>query len=466
MKSIIVLTVLPLILVGCTSTNPKASLDEVRRTVAVRTGQPVPGMGEEAVNALLQSNLTAQSAVTITLMNNRSLQAEFEEIGISQAELAQAARLRNIEITGSWRFPDHPPSIMNAGYSAAGDFLDLLTLPARKKIATHALEQTKLRVANDVLRLAAEVQMMFYTVQADQELANRLAIIVEVNNAAADLAQRQYDAGNINDLDLGNQLASAAQGRLDLMQAQAHTRTERERLNRLLGLSGSQANWKVADELPRLPVTDATVENLESFAVGQRLDLAAARKQEESIVAALRLKEKTRFIPGVTVGVSTERSTDGQRVTGPSLTLELPLFDQGQPAVARLAAQYRQAQNNRLALETNIRSEVRQAQDTLLAARAAVDHYTRILLPQRQKILRDTLLHYNAMQKSGYDLLAAKEREQMAERGQIEAVRDYWMARAELERAVGGRLNGDGSPAPWRAEASSPVDIESQNHKP
>ena len=186
-------------------------------------------MGEEAVNALLQSNLTAQSAVTITLMNNRSLQAEFEEIGISQAELAQAARLRNIEITGSWRFPDHPPSMMNAGYSAAGDFLDLLTLPARKKIATHALEQTKLRVANDVLRLAAEVQMMFYTVQADQELANRLAIIVEVNDAAADLAQRQYDAGNINDLDLGNQLASAAQGRLDLMQDQAHTRSERER---------------------------------------------------------------------------------------------------------------------------------------------------------------------------------------------------------------------------------------------
>ena len=37
-------------------------------------------------------------------------------------------------------------------------------------------------------------------------------------------------------------------------------------------------------------------------------------------------------------------------------------------------------------------------------------------------------------------MLAAKEREQDAERGYVEALRDYWIARAELERAVGGRL--------------------------
>lgn len=467
------LLALPLVFAGCTTTNPKAAFDDVDKTVATRTGERLhwprnDSQREEiatTVETLLQTNLTAPSAVTIALLNNRSLQAEFEEVGISQADLAQASRLRNIEIAGSWRFPDQPPSLMNAEYSAAGDFLDLLTLPARKKIARLELEQTKLRVADSVLRLAADAQTVFYTVQASEELAKRLGIIVEVNEASADLAQRQYDAGNINALELQNQQATAAQSQLDFMQAQAQTRTDRERLNRVLGLSGGQTHWKVADELPGLPATESPLENLETLAVSQRLDLAAARSEAESVAAVLRLKKNTRFVPGVTLGVDTERDTSGQRVTGPNLTLELPLFDQGQPAVARLTAQYQQAQSKLAAMEVNTRSEVRQARDTLLATRAAAEHYAKTLLPQRQQILKETLLHYNAMQKSGYELLAAKEREQLAERGYVEALRDYWIARTELEHAVGGRLSGDVSPMHAMPKTNSTT-TEEHHHNP
>jgi len=45
------------------------------------------------------------------------------------------------------------------------------------------------------------------------------------------------------------------------------------------------------------------------------------------------------------------------------------------------------------------------------------------------------------MQKSNQELLLAKEREQLAEQAAIEALRDYWIARVELERAVGGSLD-------------------------
>ncbi len=451
-KPILLVATLPLLFVGCTTTNPNAAFGDVDKTVLARTGQQVSWPRDdaqrkvttEAVSALLATNLTAQSAVAIALLNNRTLQAEFEDIGISQADLAQAARLKNIEIAGSWRWTDGPANAVNAAYSAAGDFLDLLTLPTRKKIARRELEQTKLRVADSVLRLAAEAQTAFYTVQAGEELARRLGVIAAINDAGAEVAQRQFDAGNINALELQNQQASAAQARLDFMLAQAQTRADRERLNRLLGLSGVQTHWQVGNELPGLPIAEAPLENLEALAVGQRLDLAAMRSETESVAGALRLKKNTRFLPGVALGVSTEVSPDGQRVTGPNLSLEIPLFDQGQPAVARLAAQYRQAQNNYAAMEVNVRSEVRQAQDTLLATRAAAEHYAKILLPQRQEILRETLRHYNAMQKSSYELLAAKEREQLTERGYVEALRDYWIARAELERAVGGRLHGEG----------------------
>jgi outer membrane protein, heavy metal efflux system len=452
--------IVSLALVGCASTNPKAALDDVNKTVQARTGLPMPAMSNDVVNILLQTKLTAPATVTIALLNNRSLQAEFGEIGISQADLAQASRLPNIELAGSWRFPNRPPSATDVEYSVAGNLLDLLTLPAKKKVAARNLEQTKLRVADKVLQLAAEAQTTFYTLQSQAELATRLNTIIEVNDAAADVAQRQFDAGNINELDLQNQQAPAMQARLDLAKAKVEAQAQREHLNRLLGLSGKQINWQIAEALPSLPGGEPPLENLESLAVSQRLDLAVSRSQVESIAATLRLKKKTRFIPGVKLGVNTERSPDGQRVTGPTLDLELPIFDQGQPAVARLAAELQQAKDNYAAQEVNVRSEVRAACGALQAAREAVAFSQEKLLPLRQKILGETLRHYNAMQKSSYELLAAKEREQMAEQGGIEALRDYWLARVELERAVGGRLTNDVSPvsAPMKMESATPAE--------
>ena len=46
------------------------------------------------------------------------------------------------------------------------------------------------------------------------------------------------------------------------------------------------------------------------------------------------------------------------------------------------------------------------------------------------------------MQVSLFDLLRAKQDEVNAGREYVEALRDYWVARAELEKAVGGSLDG------------------------
>jgi len=113
--------------------------------------------------------------------------------------------------------------------------------------------------------------------------------------------------------------------------------------------------------------------------------------------------------------------------------------------LSRLAAEYRRVRDNYAAQEVNVRSEVRQARDALLAERAAAEFAEKNLLPLRQQILGETLLHYNAMEKSAYELLLAKDLEQAAEQSRIEALRDYWLARVALERAVGGRLNEDQS---------------------
>jgi len=430
---------------------PQASLDRVQATVAERTGKHIhwnqggveDAQIEQGVQTLLRRELTAERAVQAALLNNRELQARFEEIGIAQADVIQAGLISNPNFAGSFRFPDRPPSGTNIEYSIAQNFLDLLVLPLRKRIAAAQLAQTETHVADEVLKLAAEVKIAFYTAQARQQLLDRLRVISETSETAVEFTKRLHDAGNTSDLELANQQGSYEQSRLEVAQTELQVRRDRERLNRLMGVWGTNANWTMGEHLPELPGSEGSLQNLESRAITQRLDLQAARMRVDLIGQSLALRTKTRYAPaGIRIGVDTEREPDGQRVTGPILDLELPIFNQGQGEIAKLTAQYRQAQRELEALAVNVRSEVREARDQLIAARDLTSYIGKRLLPTQQKALNLTLEQYNFMLKGAYDLLLAKQNEVAAERSYIEAWRDYWIARADLERAVGGTLSG------------------------
>ena len=176
------------------------------------------------------------------------------------------------------------------------------------------------------------------------------------------------------------------------------------------------------------------------MALRQRQDLAAAREHVAAVEQALGLKRKTRLVPGLNLGVDTEREVEGTHLTGPTLDVEIPLFNWGRASMKKLEAELRQAQANAQALEAEVRNDVEAAHAVLVGARDTAAHLSGVLLPQRQRILKETLLHYNAMQKSNFELLLAKEEEQRAGQEMIEALRDYWVARADLEKAAGGSL--------------------------
>jgi len=438
-------------LASCASVDPRPAFTDVEKAVSDRTGAHAAWVrtaaeGDKvagAVRALLKDDLTADAAVRIALVNNRSLQAAFEEIGVSQADLAQSALVKNPEFDGFLRFPKGAPAGNNVELGLVQDVLDIFTRPLRKRIGAAQLEQTKLRVGGEVVELAAEVKTAYFDLQARQQLVGRLELIMEVNRAAAELAQKQHEAGTMNDLDFATHQATYNQSKVDVAVEAARVRTDRERLNRLLGLWGADTGWKIAGQLPAIPGDEIPLEGLESLAISQRLDVAAARWGVDVVGRALALKRGTRFLPvGIDVGVQTEKDSGGQRVTGPSLALQLPIFDTGKASIARLEAQHRQAQRRLEALAINARSEVREARDLLLATRDLARYYGRVLLPQRVEILELTLEHHNMMLKGAYDLLLAKQSEVATERSYVEAWRDYWIARTQLERAVGGRLDG------------------------
>jgi len=440
------------LMAGC-HVSPRGAFSDVESTVGRASGKRVSWIrsGQEAaaahgaVQTLLSRPLTADSSAQIALLNNRDLQAQFEEIGISYADYIQAGLPRNPSITADYLFSRQGPTTTA---SVAEDIISLLLLPARKKVAAAQLETTKKRIASEVLGLVAETKTAFYMLQARQQLLGRLKLIVETNQAGAEIAKRQHDAGNNTDLDLANQAALYDQSRIDVAQAEAQIRSERERLNRLMGVWGQDTKWTIGDSLPPIPGQEISTNKLEQIAVTQRLDLAMARANVDAIGRELALKSATRFTPvRIDLGPEHDKEPGSAHRHGPTVTLELPVFDFQQAAIARSEAQWRQAVNELQALAVNARSEIREARDLVLANRELANYYGKILLPQRLQIVNQTQLQLNAMQVGPLDLLQAKERELDTERSYIDTWRDYWIAHTELERALWGGTGG-GARAP------------------
>jgi cobalt-zinc-cadmium efflux system outer membrane protein len=456
-------------LAGCASVPSDAGFGNVQTSVGERSGHLVQWRGRTAddaavdasVHDLLQKELIADAAVQIALLNNLYLQATYQELGVAQAEMVQAGLLRNPVFSVERRFSGQAAEI-----DLAWDFLDLFFIPLRKRAAGAAFESAKLRVANAVLNAAAETRVAFYTLQGAEQMLEMRRSVVEATQASADAAKRLRDAGNINILALRNEQKLAAQAKLDLAAAEAEVVQDRERLNVLMGVWGVNTEWKIASRLPGLPTIEAPAQGLESQAIAQRLDLAAARQEIEVAAQSLGLVRASRFIPEATIAGHYEHEINPEHSIGPSIALPLPIFDQGQATVARGGALLQQAQLRYAALAIEIRSQARAAYGRMIAARSRAEYYRREVLPIQQQILEQTQLQYNGMFVGVFQLLQAKQAQIDAGREYIESQRDYWIARSELERAVGGRLTHTAGVMPTTGPAESPARPQESQPQP
>jgi outer membrane protein, heavy metal efflux system len=433
---------------GCASVQKERGHVEVAALVEERTGlktrwdqgTPEDARVQQHLDTLLAGDLTSDHAVEVALLNNPALRGTYEELGVSQADMVQAGLLSNPSFDGSIGFPLSSDGVTEHEFSIVQSFVDLFTLPLRKRVAKEQFMADTLRVAHEALATTAEVRQTFTEVQARQQLVALRREVLQAADAAADLSTRQRAAGNIPELAWASEQASLEQARLDLAQDELALFEAREHLTRLMGLYGPRVHWKLAEKLPEVPTEEASLERLETLAIRQRLDIDAARKQAALLWNALELARSTRFFGRVDVGVHTHRDANGPRLFGPTLSLELPIFDQRQALIAKLEAQYRQGEERLTELSVNARSEVRASRARLMTLRNMAERYRKVVLPLRSTIVEESQRQYNAMQIGLPALLIAKRDQVEAWRAYLETVRDYWMAKADLERLVGGRL--------------------------
>jgi cobalt-zinc-cadmium efflux system outer membrane protein len=439
-------TTLVWLLAGCSSLPADLGRNNVAGLVVARgTPAPVP---EEAAGARLVADLaarplTADGAVRIALVNNPRLKAEYARLGIASAEVYDACRLSNPTLSAAWLNSDESGAADQVGFGLSQSFTDILLLSARKRLAKGEFERTQQSVGREIQNLATETETAYYRLVGAKQVAAMRATVAKAADVSAELAQRFFGAGNIGRLELAQEQAAAAESRLKRLEAEANVAEARAELNVLLGFTDGQFKWDVSDRLPMPVAQEDELSSLQALAEQNRLDLAAARAAVDLLADSLAVTRRYHWLGAFELGVETERETDRSRITGPTLALELPLFNPGKGRVARAESLLQQADSdlrNRLIEASNA---VQLAHAGLLNTRARAELYRSTLIPQREAIVQRTLEEVNYMLKGQFELLFAKQQEYDAYQGYLEALRDYWQARVELARQIGTRLPSD-----------------------
>lgn len=417
-----------------------------------RTGQVVQraksaddaAAAQSAVGQLLAQPLTPDSAVQVALANNRGLQADFAELGIAEASLVQAGRLRNPGFSlGRLRGGDD----VEIDRSIMFDFIGLLTLPVRSGIESRRFEQAKLRAAAQAVQLAADTRKAYFNAVAAQQSAQYAEQVARAAEAGAELAQRMSRVGNWSKLDQAREQAFHADAAAQLARARHNAIAARERLTRRLGLWGTATDYRIPDRLPDLPKSPGEAADMESRAMQQRLDVQMAKRSTDATAGTLGLTRATRFINVFEAGYASKSETGKPRRDGYEVSLELPIFDWGSARSARAEATYMQAVHRTADTAIRARSEVREAYSAYRTSYDLARHYRDEVVPLRKRISDEMLLRYNGMLASVFELLTDARAQVGSVNAAIEAQRDFWVAETDLQAAINGSGTGTGSGA-------------------
>ncbi len=432
---------------GCASFSSDGGMDDVRTMARQRVGPSASALtiapGTDAararVAALLAQPVTADAAVEIALLNNPALQVKLGELGLAEADLVQAGRLRNPVFAYSNK---RNADVVQIERTILVNLAALVLMPLALEIEQGRFAQAKVAAASDIVTTAAAVRQAWVRAVAAAEMATYVAQVQESAAASSELATRMLRVGNWSRLAQMREQVFYAEATAQLARARQTVVSEREQLTRLLGLTGEQIAFALPERLPVLPQAPVAPVDAQQAAMDRRLDVQMARLDAESFARSLGLTRTTRFVNVLEVGYTNESETGDARKNGYEIELELPLFDWGDARVTRAETRYRQAMARTAEIAVNAQSEVRESYAAYRTAFDLARHYRDEIVPLRKRIAEENVLRYNGMLIGVFELLADAREQSGSVVAAIAATRDYWLADTALQLALTGKSPG------------------------
>lgn len=423
----------------------------------------------ETTEALLTDGLTGDEAVQVALLNNPSIRAALLSIGVSRADFVQSTLFSNPTLFLSLRLPDGGGN-PNVEIALAQNIAELWLVPARKEAAQRDLNRVVLEAARSTAFVVHDVRQAYVRAAQAHARVELAEDGVEIATKLVEVAELRQQAGSGSEVDLNLARATKLQTVADLRNARLAAIEARAGLSELLGLTNDPAELVLADTLPHPAEWETPAERLQAIARAERLDL---RIIEESVASAEALAklERVRFLRSVDLGFAfelAERRSRGDRkwlaetfydslqagaltppslmpresqgtdtIAGPTLSLELPLWDQNQAQIAKADRLLEQARQRRDALLVAVAQDIYASLARLRTATENAAFYRTEFVPTAERNVLLAQEGYRVGRVPFLSLLEAQRAYLTTRLSELEALQAAAVAEIELERVTG-----------------------------
>jgi len=443
-KKIIVTLVFCLSIFGCATVDPEPKWQELETLSEERTGEQMIWERTEedaeiiknSIDILLLDALSRKEAIQIALLNNRMLQASFENIGVAEADLVQAGLLTNPVLGFFFAFPI---TSANSGGGLLAFLSDLWTIPARKRVMEKQAEATIRQIGVTVVDTASEAALAY-----DEMLYRKASLELEKENLLilSNIQKRvkiRFDHGFGNEFDVRQVEAEYFDQQVIVENSRKALKMAKVRLRKVLSLPNERIEFELTDSLEILPEDTWDVEELIPLAMENRLDLAFARISVEQAENQLGF-EKNQVFRNVGIGGAYEgdfgKSSDNSG--GPIIGIELPIFDQNQAQIAKADYEFRQMKKSLAADEMIARKQVT---DTVAELNFRRDEIV-LLSDNLQRAVKGEIEYAMKwgprMQFNFLYLLNAQRSEKTLKREILQALWKLRIADVDLQRVIWG----------------------------
>ena len=402
---------------------------------------------------LMPLGAAAQTAPEWTL--SEALETAFESSPVLHGKQAERQEIAS-RLLGAKTYPHNPEvSLELADRSGLGSSTTDRGVSISQELELAGQRRQRLAVADQELAAADAVlghqqRLLVHRVESAFVEAVRARELLDVATTETELAremlafsERRMERGAATQIEVNLARASAGRAQRSLHRARASYTSARSRLAESAGAKPRALPTPVGDLI--LPEAEPLpLEGLLTLAFELRRDLVAASRREQAAEAAIRLA-MAESKPNLVVGGFFQREEATDDILGATISLSVPLFDRNQGRIAESHATHERLRHEQDALRLTIEREVVAAFDSLQAAREAAEYL-------RDQVLGTLDENVGLLQRSfeagriGATEVVTLRRELVAGRREhIEALADAWLARIELDLAI-GRLSVSRTP--------------------
>jgi len=341
------------------------------------------------------------------------------------------------------RPPPLPPSENASDTRLSMDEALRLSLRNRPELFTrtamNALERAGVQVAYAGHR--RELERAWIDAVAARQAARHAADVLDAARVGSELGQRMVRAGNWSHAKLMREQLTEASAWQTAANAQVASMQARERLAGLMGLwdaaSVAQLDQRLPDSLPALPAsaapgTDLPEADIESAVLRSHPTLGVELQAAQRSFAGLSTGRWEAWVKASETALQNmPEQAGGGLATPPHLDDNSLLRDH--PLAGAV-----QAQSKLLAKAAQRRAMAREAWAQVRLRHASAQHAQDVVSKLQTALEQETLLRYNGMLQSSWELLASARERIGSLDAALQARRDYWRAHSDWQALLAG----------------------------